>query len=88
MATRESEHFRPGERAYILNYEFLPVYTGEGLGDLDYKDAIDLSIIKRTGLGLPTAKVKVDPCILPAVFVRRLVVIISRVGRKVAVRIL
>ncbi len=56
MATRESRHFRKGERAYILNAEFLPVKLGEGLGTLDYKDAIDLSIIKRTAEGLPAAK--------------------------------
>ncbi len=55
MATRESRHFRKGERAYILNAEFLPVKLGEGKGDLDYKDAIDLSIIKRTAEGLPAS---------------------------------
>ena len=53
MTARESKDFRRGERAYILDEEFLPVYIGEGLGDLDYKDAIDLSVIKRTVLGLP-----------------------------------
>ena len=56
MAARESKHFRKGERAYILTDEHLPVYLGEGLGDLDYKDAIELSIIKRTALGLPAAQ--------------------------------
>jgi len=56
MAARESKHFRKGERAYILNYEHLPVYLGEGLGALDYKDAIDLSIINRTAKGLPATK--------------------------------
>ena len=56
MATRESKHFRKGERAYILNVDYLPVYISEGSGNLDYKDAIDLSIIKRTALGLPATK--------------------------------
>ncbi len=54
MATRESRHFRGNERAYILNYEFLPVYIGERLGDLAYDDAVELSILKRNALGLPT----------------------------------
>jgi len=56
MATRERRQFRRGERAYVLTYDGLPVYLGEGLGDLDYNDAIDLSIIKRTALGLPATK--------------------------------
>ena len=41
MAARESRDFRPGERAYDLNDDDLPVYIGEGLGNLNYKDAID-----------------------------------------------
>jgi len=53
MAARESRDFRPAERAYDLNRDHLPVYVGEGLGNLEYKDAIDLSIIYRTALGLP-----------------------------------
>ncbi len=65
MAARESRHFRKGERAYILNYEHLPVYLGEGLGDLDYKDAIDLSIIKRTAKGLPAAKEYISAIVPP-----------------------
>jgi len=56
MAASESRHIRPAERAYILTGDYLPVYIGEGLGDLDYKDAIKLSIVKRTVLGLPAAK--------------------------------
>jgi len=52
MAAREERHFRKGERAYVLTDDYLPVYVGEGLGDLDYKDAIDLSIVRRTALGL------------------------------------
>jgi len=53
MVARESRHFRRGERAYILADDSLPIYIGEGLGDLDYEDAIELSIIRRTALGLP-----------------------------------
>ena len=56
MAARESEHFRRGERAYMLTHDYLPFYVGEGSGDLDYKDAIDLSIIRRTALNLPASK--------------------------------
>jgi len=52
MAARESRHFRKGESAYVLNYDYLPVYIREGVGDLDYNDAINLSIIRRTALGL------------------------------------
>ncbi len=53
MAARESRHFRPGERAYDLTDDYLPVYIGEGLGNLDHKGAIELSVIRRTALGLP-----------------------------------
>ena len=53
MASGEDRHFRKGERAYDLTDDYLPVYIGEGLGNLDYKDAIKLSIVKRTALGLP-----------------------------------
>ncbi len=56
MAAREDKHFRKGERAYDLTDDYLPVYIGEGLGNLDYKDAIDLSIVTRTAKGLPAAK--------------------------------
>ena len=56
MADRNSRSLRRGQRAYILDADSLPVYTGEGLGDLDFEDAIDLSIIKRTSLGLPADK--------------------------------
>jgi len=55
MAAREGGHFHNGERAYILGDDYLPFYVGEGVGDLDYKDAIELSIIKRTSEGLPAA---------------------------------
>ena len=56
MAASESRHIRPAERAYELTDDNLPVYVGEGLGNLDYKDAIELSIIRRTALGLPATK--------------------------------
>lgn len=52
MADRESRDFRKGERAYMLNDDSLPIYIGEGLGDLDYKDAVELSVIRRTNRGL------------------------------------
>ena len=56
MAARESRDSRPAERAYDLNDDYLPVYLGERLGVLNYKDAIDLSIIRRTAEGLPATK--------------------------------
>ncbi len=56
MAAGEDRHFRKGERAYILNDDYLPVNLGEGLGDLNYEDAIELSLIKRTAKGLPATK--------------------------------
>jgi hypothetical protein len=51
-----ADRFRNGERAYVLDGDQLPVYIGEGLGNIDYKDAIELSIIKRTALGLPASR--------------------------------
>ena len=39
-----------GKRDYILNEYDTPTYAGEGLGDLDYKDALELSKI-RAGRG-------------------------------------
>lgn len=56
MATGESRHFRKGERAYNLTDDDLPLYIGEGLGNLDYKDAIELSIIRRTARGLSATR--------------------------------
>ena len=47
---------RRNRRAYILDSQFLPAYVGEDLGDLDFEDAIDLSIIHRTNRGLPADK--------------------------------
>ena len=35
-----------GKRDYILSDDDSPIYVGEGLGDLDYKDALDLSKIR------------------------------------------
>ena len=52
MAARESRDSRDDEMAYILDKEFLPVYVGKGLGDMLYEDAVELSRIKRTALGL------------------------------------
>jgi hypothetical protein len=56
MASRENRYFRRGERSYILDGEYLPVYVGEGLGDLDYEDTVELSIIKRNALGLSATR--------------------------------
>ena len=56
MTDKEGRQFRRGERAYDLTDDYLPLYLGEGRGNLDYKDAIDLSIIKRTTLGLPASR--------------------------------
>jgi len=53
MAVIESRDFYKGERAYIISDDSLPVYVGDGLGDLDYKDAFELCVIKRTAQGLP-----------------------------------
>lgn len=56
MTSTENRHFRKGQRAYILNEVNIPVYVGEGSGDLDYKDAIELSMLKRRNRGLPATK--------------------------------
>jgi hypothetical protein len=56
MADSDNGSLRRGQRAYSLDTNSLPFYLGEGLGNLDYGDAIDLSIIKRTNLGLPADK--------------------------------
>lgn len=53
MADRDNRNLRRGQRAYSLDADSLPVYVGEGLGDIDFEEAIDLSIIKRTSRGLP-----------------------------------
>ncbi len=56
MADRDNRSLRKSQRAYNLDADSLPVYVGEGLGALDFEEAIDLSIIKRTSLGLPADK--------------------------------
>ena len=65
MTSGEDRHFRKGERAYILTDDDLPFYIGEGLGNLDYKDAIDLSIINRTAMSLPAANKEYISAIAP-----------------------
>ena len=56
MADGDNRSLRRGQRAYILDADYLPVYIREGSGNLDFEDAINLSIIKRTSLGLPADK--------------------------------
>jgi hypothetical protein len=56
MVDRDNRSLRRGQRAYSLDVDSLPVYRGEGLGDINFEEAIDLSIIKRTNLGLPADK--------------------------------
>lgn len=56
MAAKDNRSLRRGQRAYILDQESLPVYVGEGLGDINFEEAIDLSMIKRTSRGLPADK--------------------------------
>lgn len=54
MGTEEIEPFANGKRAYILRGpDFVPIYVTDGMGDLDYKDAIKLSALKRAARGLP-----------------------------------
>ena len=58
MGTRGVEPIGSGKRAYILRSpDFVPIYLGEGMGDLDYKDAITLSALKRVARGLPPVNV-------------------------------
>lgn len=45
-----------GRRNYILDADDKPVYVGDGLGDMDYEDALDLAKI-RAGRGRATAGV-------------------------------
>ena len=57
MAIGEDGHFRKGKGAYVLTHgDWLPVYIGVGSGNLDYEDAIDLSMLKRKALGLPASR--------------------------------
>jgi hypothetical protein len=56
MANTDNRNLRRGQWAYNLDADALPVYVGEGLGALDFEEAIDLSIITRTSRGLPADK--------------------------------
>jgi len=51
MATREAEPVGRGKRAYVLGPDDLPIYVGEGVGDLDYNDAVNLSAIRVAARG-------------------------------------
>lgn len=51
MATREAEPIGRGKRAYILGPNDLPIYVGEGVGDLDYNDAVRLSAVRAAARG-------------------------------------
>ena len=46
MSSRRNKH---GDRqAYVLREpDYLPVYVGEGLGHLDYVDALELALLRR-----------------------------------------
>jgi hypothetical protein len=56
VADRDNRSLHRSQRAYILDEEFLPVYVGENLGDLDFEEVIDLSMIHRTSQGLRADK--------------------------------
>jgi hypothetical protein len=56
---------RRNRRAYILNAAFLPAYVGEDMGDLDFEEAVNLSIIHRTNRGLPADKDFIMACASP-----------------------
>ena len=53
MANRNSHTVKGSQRAYSLTSDGLPVYVGDGLGDITFEEAIDLAIIFRTARGLP-----------------------------------
>jgi hypothetical protein len=58
MGTSRVEPIGSGKRAYILRGgDYLPLFVGEGLGNLDYKDAFTMSALKRAPLGLPPVDV-------------------------------
>jgi len=44
--TEEKKEEKTGKRDYIISEDDLPVNVGEGSGDMDYKDAIDLAKIR------------------------------------------
>lgn len=65
MAAVKYGNFRRGEKAYIMNSDYLPIYVGEGLGDIDYDDAIDLAVIHRNALGLPATRESISMIVPP-----------------------
>ena len=52
MADIDKSSIRPKKYAYDLDEESLPIYVGEGFGNLTYEAAVELSQTKRTSLGL------------------------------------
>jgi len=65
VAAAEGRRVSRGEKAYDLTVDGLPVYIGEGLGSLEYKDAVDLSIVKRTAMGLPASREYITSLVPP-----------------------
>ena len=51
MTTSKGEPIGRGKRAYILGPNDLLIYVGEGVGDLDYDDAVRLSAIRAAARG-------------------------------------
>ncbi len=54
-ATAKGEAAGKGKRDYILGPNDAPLYVGEGLGDMDYEDAVRLSTVRAAALarGVP-----------------------------------
>jgi len=54
-ATAKGEAAGKGKRDYIIGPNDTPLYVGEGLGDLDYEDAVRLSTVRAAALarGVP-----------------------------------
>ena len=55
-----------GKRGYILSEDDSPIFVGDGLGDLDYKDALDLSKLKvgrNKGTALASTSSQIDDVI-------------------------
>lgn len=55
-----------GKKGYILSEDDVPINVGEGLGDLDYKDAVDLSKVraaKRKEASAPGTSSPIDDVI-------------------------
>jgi hypothetical protein len=63
MTDTDNRNLRRGQRAYDLNANYLPVYVGEGLGNFNFEDAVDLSIMQRTIRGLPADKNFIMACV-------------------------